>query len=165
LKTLQQAPAPRDGVGESDSLPIPAAQHAWRQALLEELRAAWQNAEENSEILPASPTIAAAEACAADTRKQLATLKDILIRLNELLPQRRDLSLFWKNEALSADPADPDRDLAILQALHSQVLRISQHWRRASECCIRFGIIPDVLTLLQAGLYDWSVDCQLSGVS
>ena len=60
----------------TDPLPIPAAQRAWRQALLEELRAAWLNAEEILEMLPAAPKIAAVEACAADTRKQLAALKE-----------------------------------------------------------------------------------------
>jgi hypothetical protein len=58
-----------EAVRERDPLPIPAPQRAWRQALLEELRVAWQNAEEMLEILPAAPKVAAAEACAADTRK------------------------------------------------------------------------------------------------
>jgi hypothetical protein len=139
-------------VSEKDPLPIPAPQRAWRQALLEELRAAWQSAEEMREILPAAPKVAAAEACAADTRKQLETLKVIFARLNEQPPlQRRSCSLFWKLEALSADPAGPARDFAILQALHSHVLLTSRHWQAASECCIRCGIIPDVPELLQAG--------------
>jgi hypothetical protein len=139
----------------TDPLPIPAAQRAWRQALLEELRAAWLNAEEILEMLPAAPKIAAVEACAADTRKQLAALKDIFARLNEQFPlQGRSSRLFWILEALSADPAGLNRGFAILQALHSQVSLISQQWQRASECCIRCGLPPDVPALLQAGLID-----------
>jgi hypothetical protein len=65
-----------DVAGGTDPLPIPAAQRAWRHPLLEELRAAWLNAEEMLQKLPAAPNIAVVEACAADTRKQLAALKE-----------------------------------------------------------------------------------------
>jgi hypothetical protein len=149
-----EPPAAINSAGQMDPLSVSASQRAWRQALLEELRAAWRNAEEMLEILAAAPTAAlAVEECAADTRKQLDVLKDIFGRLNEAPPSfpGRSSSVFWKLEALSADPAGPNRDSDILQALHSQALLVSQQWQSALECCIRCGMV-DVAELLQAGV-------------
>jgi hypothetical protein len=71
---------------------------------------------------------------------QLETLKVIFARLNEQPPlQRRSSSLFWKLEALSADPAGPAREFAILQALHSHVLLTSRHWQAASDVAFDAG--------------------------
>jgi hypothetical protein len=155
--TFSGEPPAATGPGRSrheiDPLSVPTVQRAWRQALLEELRATWQKAEEILEIVPTAPTAASAiEACATDIRKQLDTLKDIFGRLNEPPPFRGcSSSVFWKLEALSADPAGPSRDAAILQTLHREVLLISQRWQSALECCIRCGM-ADVAELLQGGV-------------
>jgi len=138
-----------------DPLPVSASQHAWRQALCEELRAAWQTAEEMLEILPTvSRAPFTVEVCAADAGEQLDVLKGIFGRLNEKPPfPRHPSSLFWKLMALSAEPAEGGRDSALHQALHRQLLLISQQWQSASECCIRCGVV-DVAELLQAGAAD-----------